>query len=453
MTVFDREKHPTALIPIVTRGGGEVDWLDVYCRPATAQEKEKARQINQEVAIVPLAKKQMLKTALAGLEAVNRLLGRRGMRVWQLNTRLGEVSVDTDRLLPNAVEDRSSDLGIGLALLLGLMASGRPIVALAATGQLGAFKKQALNDLPVEPVGALEEKLEALLAEKQRGGGAVDAVTYVFTPRETATGVKVVELDVAQRLQRMPGIKLYPVGSFGEAAAILGIKPRPPWRLFALAGSALLAVALSVSAARFLARPATLEWLPAEAGWAAEPYVVCLDAQRLPVKPHPVGAAGSLPRVPAQGELAWKVKAGQQQEAEHWLYRALQTFGYDTRYHLAMVLIGQSTGVRARTVNLPAHSERETVPARVNPGGVWRHRADLDGTAEPSLLVLLANRFQGFDPEALQQALQAELASERHRGPAGIDLEAAKHFLEKQADVSLSFPFQADGEDPVCVRP
>lgn len=452
MNILDWARSPTVLVPIVRKGDTKVDWLDVYSRPATPPERDKAEHLKQDVAIVPLARKQMLKTAIAGLEAVKRLLGRRGMRAGELNTRLGEVCVDTDRVLPSLVEDRSSDLGIGLALLLGVMADQNNVGVLAATGQLGTFGT-ALNDLPVEPVGGTEAKLAALLALKQQGGGVADALTLVFTPKETDTGTPVMELDVVAKLGQLPGVQVHPVGSFGEAARILGIRPRFPWpTVFRAVGSVLAAgllVAMTVSAARFLTRPATLEWQAGDVGLLPDPYLVCLDERRIPVRPHPVGSAGALPGVPSKGVLAWNARTGQSDEAEHWLSRMLQTFGYDTRYHLAVVLVGNATGLGA--VNQPVHSKYDTGPARSNPGAVWAHFIAMEGAPERRLLVVLANRFQDFDQAALRRLeseLQAEIA--RERGPDGVDLDKVKLFLETKADVSLSFKFQAEGQDPVC---
>lgn len=455
-------KSPAKPEAEASEGGGEPRklpevWLwPVGCRSADPQEKLHTIQLvkdNKEPTIDLLGKLGRYDSAWKGLFAVRRWLGEYGLNVKNLETQLLDrrlVSLDAEKKAKD-IEDDSSDLGLGLALLLDLV-NAKPVKVIAATGELGPAAKADANDLPVLPVGNITEKLKVLLKNKQQGEGALGQLGLVFTPMqyEAAPGVlaPVSGLPIVQKLER-EGIAVIPVKTFGQAAQALGIKPKFPWRRWLTVGLSVLALWVGISAKQLHDQPATLEKLPPplEQATDPDPYLVCLDAKGQPDSPHPIAKSDGVNTVPVASHLAWQVRVGRPEEAEHWLAKTLQWLGYrDPRYYVAVVMIGKTSGIQARSVLIPKLSARETVPARVNPGGIWRYHIPLNDTVEDSLLMILANQSREFNPGALQKALEDQFSSQAGK----LDFESVKHFLENNADATLSFDFQASGQETAC---
>ena len=367
------------------------------------------------------------------------------------------------------IEEHSSELGLGLALLLHLM-PGKATV-LAATGALGIGETaHAENDLPVEPVSDVPAKLQAML-EKKRSGGVLSQLAMVFTPTqyyaEDGELAMVMNLPVVAALQEA-GVAVHPVESFVAAAKLLGIDPDARTRLhqamlarearrlwlrragLALAGLVTAAVlAVLVGVAAFLQKPIPLSWMPMQRqSPSAEPFLECYDQGR-PVSRQALGKTGAMPMFPASDKnalLGWQARVGQREEAASWQHRWLTALGY-RGYAMAVVLIGKSGHFTGNSVFLPYASDRDKSAARLNPGAIWGYHVELIGPAEDHLLVLMANRWQAVDAEALKAELQARFK------PAadGLDLPAIKNYLESQADGTLPFYFQTRDDAPGCV--
>jgi hypothetical protein len=263
------------------------------------------------------------------------------------------------------------------------------------------------------------------------------------------------------------GVAVHPVRSFGEAAKILGLDPeakaqarravlareaRQRWlrRAGLAAGGLGLAAALAAGLAvvNFLRQPVALEWSPMERQAAvAEPFLACLDAQGQPQTRRALAKAGATPVAPPQGYLSWLARAGQKAEAGAWQHRLLSALGY-RGYPLAVVLVGKTDSFTGNSVLVPV-AQPGGPEARAAPGALWGYGVQLRGPAEENLLVLMANRWQAFDPEALK----ADLRQRFKPGADGLDLQAVENYLKSQANVTLRFPFTIRDDAPGCPAP
>lgn len=474
-------KTTQLFIPIVT-GPPEARvarlW-EVGCRYATLSEQAAAWMLDDkkiEPALHPLGKLNRYKSGMNGLGAVRRLLRDTDQAAAAPNDLDLEDALRKRRLVSaegaawvGMIEEHSSDLGLGLALLLDLMRA-KPTV-LAATGGLGnAEDADADNDLPVTPVRDVPAKLQAML-EKKCGGGVLGGLAIVFTPRhyyaEDGELALVERLPVVEALKQA-GVAVHPVDSFGAAAKILGIDPDAHARLrrellareirrrrlrlaaFGLPLALLLAVAGSLAV--FLGQPITLEWQPMTRRAAqAEPYVLCFDARGQADSRRALAKSGpaAAPVVPVSSRLAWEVRTGSLAEAASWQNTLLRGLGYGG-YHLAVVLVGKDSGIGDNAVFIPKQTDGGDAPARLPAGAVWSYSLALDEKAEESRLLILANRLRPFDSEALKKALKAELKQRFQSQAGGLDLPAVEHSLAEHANALLRFPFQTRADAEGC---
>jgi len=460
-------------IPIVSGPpeAREARLWEVGCRYATLSEQAAAWMLDDkkiEPTVHPLGKFNRYKSGFKALGAVRRLFGdgpAAGADDLEDALRNRRLVSTEGAAWGDKIEEFSSDLGLGLALLLDLTQTEDRV--LAATGELGDAQDAATaNDLPVRPVRDVPAKLEALL-ERKRGGGVPGRISAVFTPQQYYAGegelAWVESLKVVAAL-RQEGVVVHAVASFGEAARILGADPAARARLrgellaretrrrwlrraaFGLPVTLLLAVAGSL--AYFLSQPIVLEWQPMTRGTAeAEPYLLCFDAEGRPDFQRALAKAGpaALPVAPALGRLAWDLRAGSRDEADTWQNALLSWLGY-RGYHLAVVLIGKDSGLKDMSIFIPKQAAGNDAPARLPAGAVWSYDLALDGRAEASRLLILANRFEAFDSEALKSGLRERLEPRQD----GLDLPAVEHYLAEHANVLLRFPFQTRTDAEGC---
>jgi hypothetical protein len=470
-------KNTQIFIPIVT-GPPEARaarlW-EVGCRHASLSETASARMLDDkkiEPTLHFLGKLNRYKSGMNGLGAVRRLLRDTSPDGGAADDFDLEEALRNRRLVSaegaawgGTIEEHSSDLGLGLALLLHL-AQTQPAV-LAATGGLGnAEDAKSDYDLPVTPVRDVPAKLQAML-EKKRGGGVLGELACVFTPQQYYAGdgelAWVEQLPVVEAL-RQAGVRVHPVGSFGAAAQILGIEPntrarlrrellasetRRRWLRRAAFGLPLaLLLLVSGGLARFLIQPIALEWRPlTRAAAQAEPYLLCFDragqadSRRALAKFGPAAA----PIAPVSGRLAWDMRAGGLEEAASWQNKLLRSMGYGG-YYLAVVLVGKDSGITDNAVFIPKQTASGSAPVRLPAGAVWSYSLALDGQAEESRLLILANRLKPFDSEALKTRLKQRFQPRA----GGLDLPAVEHYLAEQANVILHFPFQTLADAEAC---
>ena len=447
---------------------------EVACRYASLSEQAAAWMQDDkklEPTVHLLGKLSRYNSGITALGAVRRLLGNHSEEAGNRPDDLEEAL--RDRRLVSAegaawvgmIQQDSSDLGLGLALLLHLVPN--KAIVLAATGALGtAQDASADNDLPVEPVGDVPAKLKAML-EKKRGGGVLSHLSMVFTPTqyyaEDGELALVEQLAVVDEL-KASGVAVHPVASFAEAAQKLGIDPsadtqlrnamlaRETRRLW-LRRAGLAAIGLGtaavlaglISMAVFLGKPIPLEWMPMERqNPKAEPFLICYE-QGQPKTRQALAKTGTMPIAPVTGYLSWLARVGGRDESDTWQHKLLTALGY-RGYPLAVVLIGKTGNFTGNSVFVPYASERNKSPVRVSPGAVWRYGVELQGPAEDNLLVLMANRWQAFDAETLKKNLQAYFKPEA----GGLDLPAVENYLKGQANVTLPFYLQTRDEAQGC---
>ena len=448
---------------------------EVACRYASLSEQTAAWMQDDkklEPTVHLLGKLGRYNSGISALGAVRRLLG-------DPSEEAGNRPDDLEEALRNrrlvsaegaawggTIQQDSSDLGLGLALLLHLLPS--KAVVLAATGALGmAQDAEAGNDLPVAPVGDIPAKLKTML-EKKRSGGVLSHLSMVFTPAhyyaEDGELALVRQLPVVGELEQA-GVAVHPVASFAEAAQKLGIDPnartqlrhvlvareaRRRWlRRAMLSTAGLCAVAVlaaAISVVSFLNRPLSLEWKPMESrNPIAEPFLICYEKGQ-PKTRQALAKADAMPIAPAAGYLSWLARVGSREESDAWQHKLLTALGY-RGYPLAVVLIGKSGNFSGNSVFIPYASERNKSPARVSAGTVWGYHVELQGPAEQNLLVLMANRWQSFDAEALKKDLQGHVKLE---AGGGLDLPALENYLKSQANVTLPFYFQTRDDAQGC---
>ena len=366
---------PQIFIPVVTGppAAREARLWEVRCRYATLSEQATAWMLDDkqfEPTVYLLGKFNRYKSGIKALGAVRRLLGGEAAETTEQLDDL-EDALRNRRLVSaegaawgDKIEEFSSDLGLGLALLLGLMPTDTTV--LAATGELGnAQDAVSADDLPVKPVRDVPAKLQAML-DKKREEGVLSQLAIVFTPQhyyaENGELALVMPLPVVEALQA-EGVTVHPVQSFGEAAKLLGIAPtahaqlcrdlsvretrRRRLRLAAFGLPVMALLAISANLAYFLSQPIALEWRPmVRNAPQAEPYLLCPDAQGQAVSQLALAKSGpaALPIAPVSSRLAWEMRVGSLAEAARWQNKLLRHLGY-RGVHLAVVLVGKDSGI------------------------------------------------------------------------------------------------------------
>lgn len=435
-----------AFIPVVGSGGQHRLW-EVYCSPADTGELKQAEQMIDRgriptVALLPTGGPSS--SGRRAYQAVKRLLapdthGASGL-VDAVRVRNG-----TPEDWSAAIQGASSDLGIALCLLLQV--AGSRIACVAATGELVSKDTPSERDVAVAPVNGVPEKL-ALLAERKRAGALPAALKWVFTPEQyryfdadnQETLALVGTLPEVAELKAL-GLEVCPVATLAEAARLLGIDPeRIPqyrrWGRWAFGSAALALLLLGFCA---LSVPAHMQWEARLSGLSAKPYAEC------PLTPGGDGVAMEIPpnnQIPARcTAVNWRIRMGhpgQDHGYLEYICDGVRRLYGDQGYHLATVMVGKKTGINDYSIQVPDQSQRVSKPLRLLPGQSWNAGRYLDGTAEETLLVVMARRFGGFDVAALRAGLEQRFGGSPNR----IDFTSIEEYLSAQAGFVLKFRFE-----------
>lgn len=454
-------RKPRVFIPLFALGTQQGCLEELRIRPAN-EDEQRAKDLPQPIEYLLDICGESAKAALsATLSWLTERLpqGASALNGWRLEFCNVEIHV-------NGFEDRSSDLGLALGLLLAAN-GGNGQGTIVATGKLeqeAILDDSRRFDYAVRPVAGLPEKLQALLELIEQG--EKPSRTVLLLPDATPSGLDLPSLlnnhpadqaaDDAEWRQlreqfkalRAVGVEIHPVASLGAAAKVLGIKPpaqtarkrRRPW-LWSLALLGLVGGYVGFAFYRYASQPIVLG-----DGRPFRPHIACLDAGDPPALTKPPVAirqsqAGgeSMPVVPPHAQLAWEIPVGTAEEAASWPRRLLKQLGYPG-YQTAIVLVGELSGVkRGDSVRPPKRT------TSVWPGGLFRHSKAVEGTLETNLLVLLVNRYRRFNSSDLER-LEQELTVEWQK--AG--LSAVRAYLETQADATLEFRFRTEGDDYAC---
>jgi hypothetical protein len=458
-------------------GGKEARLWEVCCRPATPSEQTVEhfsflydKGLNPTAHLLGQFKRY--NSAFEGVWAVKRFISDARRLDYDLEAELGRLRLESAEgpdWVKN-IEQGSSDLGFGLALLMELMGLRQP--CLVATGNLGnAQDTGKFDDVVVEPVSGVPEKLRAVL-EKKRSGAGFEPLRLVFTPSQYYTpdgGLDLVErLEVVRELWEA-GVEVVPVRTFSEAARRLGAndevldtvrnqavhrqerRKRIQRRVVTISGSVLAAI-LTVAAwmGVYLNKPVELTW---ESDFSpsteATPFLECAGQDGEAAKPALIHKEGFTPIVPAHSRLSWQMRAGNTSETDSWGYRVADWLGYG-KYHLAAVLIGETSGLGKEPVVIPQVSEQSGEKQRLRPGQTWSYGWQLGETLESSLLIVLVNRRHEFDAEALETGLRNYF-----NGSDGLKtgFSSVVEYLRKQSDGSIAFNFSIRSLRSPCPLP
>lgn len=464
---------PVVVLPNREQPERETRLWEAWCRPASPSEQAREWMASLDdkrlhPAVHLLGPFKRYDSGVKGLWAVKRLLGVGGL-VNDLETVLRQYRLDSGdgAAWVGRIEEHSSDLGLGLALIMAVMGTKERL--LAATGALGDAQDCGLeDDVPVKPVRDVPEKLSAVL-EKKRTGERFATLRIVFTPCHYHTpegSLELVEwLDVTREL-REAGVEVCPVRTFGEAARRLGIdataletarrqtRARLEWRRRVarnarIVGGAMLGLGLAIAASvqYGLTGQVDLAWEPEPTLKPAEPqpYVVCSGNDGNPGSYAVLRKESFVPIVPAGSLLAWRVRIGDPAETGHWSHRLARLLGYEG-YHIAVVMLGKTTGIGEEPVIVPKLSDHSSAVQRIRPGQVWSYGWKLDLIPEPSLLLILVNRRQPFDVAALNGELRRLFAQSSGK-PA---FSATTEYLRERADGVIAFPFETRTAGSFC---
>ncbi|SMH31814.1 hypothetical protein [Azospirillum agricola] len=338
------------------------------------------------------------------------------------NFKPGKGSPLTDRTC------HSADLGIALALVLGLTRSGGT-GTLIATGALGEPDMTA-RDAPILPVGCLETKFALIL--KRLEDKSIAGPGRLFTPVTTSDGrpVREAHREVLDAIAGH-GLRILPVAGLRAAVAELGAEtipadPLPRWTraAAAVALTAALGTAGKLVADAYADRPLPLAATADPATGLATPLRAKATDDRSGYIPLP-GC-----RIGAVGRDA--VRAG-----ERLILRVESAGGTLDGLHHALVLVSAGSGVKLFT--------SEMVEA-VADGGL-NYAIPVAEPAEPGLVVVLARRTRPFDGTAVSRDLRAAM-----EGLAPTErLNAAANHLRSQAPGYLGIPIQVlKAGDPAC---
>lgn len=429
---------------------GSVALCSLWCEPAGSGEPPRDVPSDADKRLAPVAARLLSANLFqSGCTAA--------MAVRKLGLRLGRLAF-WQRLRPYAwLESRrlcagdsipavgsSAELGLALALLLPHARYQGPVFA---SGSLsGDSPELRERDTAVGTVGGLEQKLGEVLRRAEGLLAGVRGPALCFTPLRDEEGRPVAELTPAARLREL-GVEVVPVAWLSEAVARLGCGRVPLLAADRLALAAGLALILGLGAGgaarlwRDFPIPLAFERGGGEAV-AREPYLACGSRDGRHLLPHPIVRRDQIPRLPPGQHLAWSVSVG---AADAWDARVMAALGSRGYYLLFAVLAADGSSILIHQA--PADGRQGTsAPYRAVPGTLWEQWFQIPRDLAPgeTLLLILARRDRGFDPEALGQALRSG------SGPrGGTDwLNQAVHLLQAQAPGSLVYQFDRSGDVP-----
>lgn len=356
-------------------------------------------------------------------------------------------------------EGRSAELGLALALAANMCKKNRSVIL--ATGALSSskeFKDSGLlfraDDIKVQPVGSLLEKLKLLLHEIQAGNFReliANQELLVITPRFCKQAGKEQEVKKLAEVKSLNslGVKVVPVDWLSEALTIMKADTTHYLVLDRVIQIMLgLIILLAVTVGSWMI------WRDAEIPMAftlvnpgnieAEPFELCTSGQK-----HyalPIRKMSLVPTMPVTGIIGWRVIIGEQNSFDSSL---ATHFGFQG-YFIAVMIVSEfspTTFDYARVGNT-------TRPLRIIPGQSYEGWVKLNDRAEINALVILAQRHPQFDTNLLREQFQkrfhsANLSSVNNRR---LDVDAATDFFETLAPGSLIFPFVSVMENSRCVH-
>jgi len=462
-------------IPIVSTASEQVELWEVNARLATAEDSAKDSKAEDKKLLPAAFQLHTFNRHESGKRAfwaVKRYLedidkeGALGL-VGELDKRRLESRVGEDW----KIKDNSSDLGLALAFLLELGIADTSVEVFAATGELtDSILANSPGDMPVKTVGDIEQKLKCILHNKKHGGNVFKKLGMVFTPwhyKDNNGELHAVgELEVVKDLYADGvNVSVYPVNSFSEVAQHLGInsatvkqryqqaleqaeqerqqaqRRRKYWQAGAL-GLAVGSLAFLANIAWYLCQDIELTWRPMPG--AEGPYVLSADkTNRCALAKRP--GDYSEWAAPAGSTLSWQMQIGTNKEADSWAYKALRWSGFG-HYHVAVALVGKTSGVHGEAVIIPGGSKHGNDSFRPVPGQIFSYEWPLLSQQEDNILVVMVNRLWPFNTEDIVKGLPNTVKPDAQ----GIDLPAVKTYLQSQSHAFKPFYFQTRADVQTC---
>jgi len=356
-------------------------------------------------------------------------------------------------------EGHSAELGLALALAASVSGKGRAVIV--ATGAMSLSTPEATitpafrdNDVKVQPVGSLQEKLRLLLHEIREGGFQeliADRELLVITPRycrQSGENQEVKSLPETKALSAL-GVRVAPVDWLSEALTAMQADTTHYLALDRVIQSAVGLITLLV-----VVLGGFSVWRNAEipmafvsvnpGNLAAEPFELCAREQQQFALP--INKISLTPTLPVTAVIGWRTLVGKTNSVDSSIARLLGFQGY----FIAVIVLAESSSATfdyARIGNT-------TQPLRIAPGQPYEGWIKLNDKAELNALVLLAQRQAPFDANSLRERFEKRFrtsavfsdGSESH-----TDVDAAVDFIETLAPGSLVYPFVSVAGESPCV--
>lgn len=354
-------------------------------------------------------------------------------------------------------EGRSAELGLALALAASICEGQRVIVA---TGALSSSKTTSdsgsvfrSDDVKVQPVGSLLEKLNLLLFEIQHGAFQeliAHQEILLITPKtfmHAGHEQQVRMLPEVKTLNTL-GVKVVPVDWLSEALS--AIKADTAHYLVI---DRIIQIMIGLIVLLVITIGSWLVWRETEIPMAfisvdsgnteAQPFELCIRNRKhyaLPIK-----KTMFVPSVPTTGVIGWRTQIGESNTVDS---RLAGFFGFQG-YYIAIVVISEfspPTFDYARIGNT-------TKPLRIAPGQSYEGWVKLNDRAETNVLILLAQRHTRFDANWLREQFQKRFPASMLSSVNSMrqDVDAATDFIKTLAPGSLIFPFVSVKENSKCM--
>lgn len=355
-------------------------------------------------------------------------------------------------------EGRSAELGLALALAASISGKGARVII--ATGALSSSKNISnsssifrSDDVKVQPVGSLLEKLNLLLFEIQEGAFQeliTNQELLVITPKTFMHAGHQQEVRMLAEVKTLNslGVKVVSVDWLSEALS--AIKADTPHYLLI---DRVIQIMIGLIIFLVITIGSWLIWRNAEIPMAfislnpenieAEPFELCIMDQRQYALP--ITKTLMVPNMPVSGVIAWKTLIGSSSSVDS---RFVKLFGF-AGYYIAIVVVSEfspTTFDYARIGNT-------TKPLRIMPGQPYEGWVKLNDGAETNALILLTQRHAQFDANGLREQFQKHfpLSMVSSTGNKRQDVDAIIDFIKTLAPGSLIFPFVSVQEDSKCI--
>lgn len=455
-----KQPHYNVLIPLIDLGSNNNSLLEIYSTTECDAAADKmANEIGLEPVVAPLFAFNLAKMGLNALGRVRKYgLSKPLAAFYQwLNP---QASLNQQRLhcsggVAGRIDGESGELGMALALLMGVThCADKHIIA---TGRLtpklvGEAQYIDQRDAKIYPVGSVVEKLRLVL--QMAVNQQLPAKTrYFFIPTTSLAEEIAQHGDTTQTL--IQGLAQYhiqvkPVTWLSEAAKILNAHKTHSlaWD-WVLRGILIFSVLISVVWGGYVwwrDRPIALAFLAGDEVTAPDkmPFIACLQDINLASnmtnfgvydRIFPLTRTGYEYSVPTKSVLGWKLKIGDINSVDRFLYQ----LGLFDGYYVTQFIKSDKSDSKFLEPSLDDEILRYT------PGDVWKGGFGLNDVAELNGIVLLVQRHAPFNRAKLREQLEAYLDSVE-KPSINIVLE----FLEHAAPGAKSFIFRTVNQSSPC---